>query len=70
MGKGKIPFCSILLLKVMSKANTDKATKLSWTKDEQRYERKETNLGIYFLRMSLLFEDEVMIWNIYYFFLF
>jgi transposase len=41
------------------------ATALSWSKNEQRYASKEASLGLYFLRTSLLLEDEVMIWNIY-----
>jgi transposase len=41
------------------------ATALTWSKNEQQYAQKEASLGIYFLRTSLLLEDEVMIWNIY-----
>lgn len=41
------------------------ATAVSWSKNEQQYARKEASLGLYFLRTSLLLEDEVMIWNIY-----
>jgi transposase len=41
------------------------ATGLIWSKNEQKYERKESTLGIYFLRTSLLLTDEVIIWNIY-----
>ena len=41
------------------------ATALSWSKNEQQYAKKEASLGLYFLRTSLLLEDEVMIWNIY-----
>jgi transposase len=41
------------------------ATALSWAKNEQQYAKKEASLGLYFLRTSLLLEDEVMIWNIY-----
>jgi transposase len=41
------------------------ATSIKWQKNEARYAQKETSLGIYFLRTSLLLEDEVMIWNIY-----
>jgi transposase len=52
-------------IKVTNDTDADKATELSWSKNEERYEQKQTNLGIYFLRTSLLFEDEVMIWNIY-----
>ena len=48
----------------LSEDNT-KATALSWSKNEQQYAKKEAMLGIYFLRTSLLLEDEVMIWNIY-----
>ena len=48
----------------LSQDNT-KATALSWLKNEQQYAKKEAMLGIYFLRTSLLLEDEVMIWNIY-----
>ena len=48
----------------LSEDNT-KATALSWSKNEQQYAKKEAMLGIYFLRTSLLMQDEVMIWNIY-----
>jgi hypothetical protein len=41
------------------------ATALNWSKNEQQYAKKEASLGLYFLRTSLLLEDEVMIWNIY-----
>jgi len=41
------------------------ATAISWSKNEQQYAKKEALLGLYFLRTSLLLEDEVMIWNIY-----
>jgi transposase len=41
------------------------ATALSWSKNEQQFAKKEASLGLYFLRTSLLLEDEVMIWNIY-----
>lgn len=41
------------------------ATAVTWSKNEQQYAKKEASLGLYFLRTSLLLEDEVMIWNIY-----
>lgn len=41
------------------------ATNISWSKNEKQYSRKETSLGLYFLRTSLMIKDEVMIWNIY-----
>ena len=41
------------------------ATAVNWAKNEQRYAQKEASLGLYFLRTSLLLEDEAMIWNIY-----
>jgi transposase len=41
------------------------ATAITWSKNEQQYAKKEASLGLYFLRTSLLLEDEVMIWNIY-----
>ena len=41
------------------------ATDMLWSKNEQQYAKKEATLGLYFLRTSLLLEDEVMIWNIY-----
>lgn len=40
-------------------------TSVIWSKNEQQYAKKEASLGLYFLRTSLLLEDEVMIWNIY-----
>ena len=33
--------------------------------DEEQYAKKEAWLELYFLRTTLLLEDEVMIWNIY-----
>lgn len=48
----------------LSKDNR-KAIAMSWSKNEQQYAIKEASLGLYFLRTSLLVEDEVMIWNIY-----
>jgi len=36
-----------------------------WSKNEQQYAKKKASLGLYFLRTSLLMEDELMIWNIY-----
>jgi Transposase DDE domain len=41
------------------------ATSVNWSKNEQQYNKKEASLGLYFLRTSLLLEDELMIWNIY-----
>jgi len=41
------------------------ATAVSWSKNEQQYAKKQAALGLYFLRTSLMMEDEVMIWNIY-----
>ncbi len=41
------------------------AITVSWSKNEQQYAKKEASLGLYFLRTSLLLEDEVIIWNIY-----
>lgn len=41
------------------------ATGICWSKDEQQYAQKEASLGIYFLRTSLPFTDEVIIWNVY-----
>jgi len=40
-------------------------TSVRWSKNEQQYAKKEASLGLYFLRTSLMMEDEVMIWNIY-----
>jgi len=45
--------------------NNQTVTALIWSKNEERYEQKEASLGLYFLRTTLLLEDEVMIWNIY-----
>lgn len=40
-------------------------TAVRWSKNEQQYAKKQASLGLYFLRTSLMMEDEVMIWNIY-----
>ncbi|MEJ7589322.1 MAG: IS1634 family transposase [Ferruginibacter sp.] len=45
--------------------DNETVTALNWSKNEQQYAKKEASLGLYFLRTSLLLEDEVMIWNIY-----
>ena len=52
-------------IEVKTDADTLTATEVCWSKNEQQYARKEATLGIYFLRTSLLLEDEVLIWNIY-----
>ena len=49
---------------ILSQDNRTAIT-VSWSKNEQQYAKKEASLGLYFLRTSLLMEDEVMIWNIY-----
>ena len=41
------------------------AIALNWSKNEEQYDKKETSLGLYFLRTNLPLQDEVMIWNIY-----
>jgi hypothetical protein len=41
------------------------ASAIQWQKNEARFAQKEATLGVYFLRTSLLLEDEVTIWNIY-----
>lgn len=52
---------------IVVKTTTDKQTTtgLSWSKNEQKYERKESTQGIYFLRTSLPLMDEVVTWNVY-----
>jgi transposase len=40
-------------------------TSVNWSKNEEQFAKKDASLGLYFLRTSLLLEDEVMIWNIY-----
>lgn len=45
--------------------DNETVTAVNWSKNEQQYAKKEASLGLYFLRTSLLLEDEVMIWNIY-----
>ena len=52
-------------IEVILTPDNQTATTLSWSKNEQQYAKKEATLGLYFLRTSLLLEDEVMIWNIY-----
>jgi len=49
----------------LDKDNAQIVTALSWSKNEEQYAKKQANLGIYFLRTSLLLKDEVIIWNIY-----
>jgi transposase len=52
-------------IEVKTSADSLTVTEIGWSKNEQQYARKDATLGIYFLRTSLLLEDEVMIWNIY-----
>ena len=52
-------------IEVTTSADKVVATSMQWQKNEARYAQKEASLGIYFLRTSLLLEDEVTIWNIY-----
>ena len=49
----------------LSKDNNQIAIALGWSKNEEQYARKHASLGIYFLRTSLLIQDEVVLWNIY-----
>lgn len=52
---------------IEAKLSEDKLTvmEICWSKNEQLYAQKQATLGIYFLRTSLLLQDEVVIWNIY-----
>lgn len=50
---------------VTTSKDNQSATALNWSKNEEQYAKKEASLGLYFLRTSLLLEDEVTIWNIY-----
>ena len=49
------------------KASDDHVTavKIIWSKNKERYQRKESTLGVYFLKTDLPLIDEVLIWNIY-----
>jgi transposase len=49
----------------VSKDNNQIAIAVSWSKNEEQYAKKHASLGIYFLRTSLLMQDEVILWNIY-----
>ena len=44
---------------------TPKQQRSTGQKNEELHAKKEATLGLYFLRTSLLVQDEVMIWNIY-----
>jgi transposase len=46
-------------------AHTQNATEIRWKKDQEKYQQKLDNLGIYFLRANLNMQDEVIIWNVY-----
>jgi transposase len=52
-------------IEVLLTPDNQTVTAVNWSKNEQRYAQKEATLGLYFLRTSLLLQDEVMIWNIY-----
>ena len=52
-------------IEVTASADKITTTSIQWGKNEARYAQKQASLGIYFLRTSLLLEDEVTIWNIY-----
>ena len=44
---------------------TNRATDISWQKDETKHDEKLNGMGIYFLRTNLHMLDEVLVWNIY-----
>lgn len=48
-------------------ASDDKLTAIAinWSKNKEKYQRRESTLGIYFLKTDLPLTDEVLIWNIY-----
>lgn len=52
-------------IEVVTSADKVTAKSIKWQKNEARYSQKDASMGIYFLRTSLLLEDEVTIWNIY-----
>jgi transposase len=52
-------------IEVTLSPGNDIATAINWSKNEQQYDKKKASIGLYFLRTSLMMEDEVMIWNIY-----
>lgn len=52
-------------IEVESSEDNLKATAINWSKNKEKYERRESTLGIYFLKTDLPLTDEVLIWNIY-----
>ncbi len=44
---------------------TNRATYISWQKDETKHVEKLNGMGIYFLQTNLHMIDEVLVWNIW-----
>jgi hypothetical protein len=64
--KGKYPSVQgYYIIEVSSDATANLATQLTWIKDETKHQKKDENLGIYFLRTNLNVQDEIVVWNIY-----
>ncbi|HEY6503011.1 MAG TPA: IS1634 family transposase, partial [Chitinophagaceae bacterium] len=50
---------------VIENNQTGTAITMQWSKNEEKHANKTEQIGLYFLRTSLLIKDEVLIWNIY-----
>lgn len=53
------------IIEVTPDEHLHKAIEITWKIDEDKYNQKIENLGIYFLRTNLNVKNEVLVWNIY-----
>ena len=53
------------IIEVTADEKTNRATEITWKKDQQKHNDKIESLGIYFLRTNINVTDEVVVWNIY-----
>ena len=52
-------------IEVVENKQTNTAISIQWSKNEQKHENKTEQIGLYFLRTTLLIKDELLIWDIY-----
>jgi transposase len=53
------------LIEVTADEKTNRATEMTWKKDDAKYDDKIESQGIYFLRTNMKVTDEVVVWDIY-----
>lgn len=68
IGRAKEKYSSVqhyYNITVSHDVKTNRATEITWEKDEAKHQEKIESLGIYFLRTNLNVQDEIVVWNIY-----